>query len=103
MGDADHFTRHAARGKNSDYSRGKLYAHYPALKQAMKLRWFRFLSAVNRLLLPKIYRKKDLTQLSNFDKAVVGWKLWVTYRFLDAQTAQAVKTADKKAIRKLGI
>ena len=68
----------------------------------MRLIWFRFLSAFNRLLLPKVYRRPDLTQLSSLDKAIVGWKLWVTYRLLDAQSAQAVAAADKKARTNFG-
>lgn len=68
----------------------------------MRLIWFGFLSRLNKLLLPKVYRRQDLTDLSNMDKAVVGWKLWVTYRLLDAQSAQAVAAADKKASSNVG-
>ena len=53
---------------------------------SMKLTWFRFLSRLNKLLLPKIHMRPDLTRLSSFEKAVVGWKLWVTYRLLDAES-----------------
>ncbi len=38
----------------------------------------------NKSLLPKIYRKPDLMKLTAFDKAIVGWKMLVTYKFLDA-------------------
>lgn len=68
----------------------------------MRLIWFGFLSRLNKLFLPKMYRRQDLTHLSNMDKAVVGWKLWVTYRLLDAQSAQAVAAADKKASSNVG-
>lgn len=68
----------------------------------MKLSWYRFLSRLNRLLLPKIHRKEDLTRLTGFEKAVVGWKMWVTYRRLDAESAQAVTTADNEAKATLG-
>lgn len=68
----------------------------------MKLTWYRFLSRLNKLLLPKIHRKQDLTRLSGFEKAVVGWKLWVTYRILDAESAQAVTAAESKANATLG-
>ena len=68
----------------------------------MKLLWFRFLSGLNKALLPKIYRKPNLERLSAFDKAVVGWKMWVTYRRLDAESAQAVAAADNKASATLG-
>ena len=68
----------------------------------MKLVWFRFLSGLNKALLPKIYRKPNLERLSGFDKAIVGWKMWVTYRRLDAESAQAVATADNKASATFG-
>ena len=68
----------------------------------MKLFWFRFLSGLNKALLPKIYRKPNLERLSAFDKAVVGWKMWVTYRRLDAESAQAVATAENKTSATLG-
>lgn len=68
----------------------------------MRLAWFRFLSRLNKLLLPKIHRKPDLNRLKGWEKAIVGWKLWVTYRRLDAESAQAVTTADNKAKATLG-
>lgn len=61
------------------------------------LAWYRFLSAFNKALLPKIYRKPNLEQLSAFDKAIVGWKMWVTYRRLDAESAHQVAAAETKA------
>jgi hypothetical protein len=63
----------------------------------MRLSWFRFLSGMNKTLLPKVYRKPDLEQLSGFDKAIVGWKMWVTYRRLDAESARQVTSADASA------
>ena len=68
----------------------------------MKVMWWRLLSALNKALLPKIYRKPDLERLSAVEKAVVGWKMWVTYRRLDAESAHAVKAADKTAKATLG-
>lgn len=68
----------------------------------MKLTWFRFLSTMNKALLPKMYRKPNLERLSSMDKAIIGWKMWVTYRLLDAQSAQAVAAAESKASRTLG-
>ena len=68
----------------------------------MRLSWYRFLSRLNKLLLPKIHTKPDLTRLNGFEKAVVGWKLWVTYRRLDAESAHAVATADNEAKATLG-
>ena len=63
----------------------------------MRLTWFRFLSRLNKLLLPKIHRKPDLNRLSGLDKAVVGWKMGVTYRRLDAGRAQTVRAAEMAA------
>lgn len=65
----------------------------------MRLKWYRLLSQLNKLLLPKIHRKPDLTRLTGIEKAIVGWKMWVTYRRLDAESAQAVQAADKAAGR----
>jgi hypothetical protein len=63
----------------------------------MKLAWFRFLSGVNKALLPKMYRKPNLEQISAVDKALIGWKMWVTYRRLDAESARQVMTPEKTA------
>ena len=41
------------------------------------------LSKLNKWLLPSIHKAPDLTRLSGFQKAVVGWKMWVTYKHLD--------------------
>ena len=46
---------------------------------------WRVLSAMNRWLLPSIHKVPDLTRLNGFQKAIVGWKMWVTYRYLDAK------------------
>lgn len=62
----------------------------------MKLAWFRLLSRLNKSLLPKIYKKPDLERLSALEKAVVGWKMWVTYRRLDAESAHHVAMAEAK-------
>ena len=50
----------------------------------MNLLLWKFISALNKALLPKIYLKPNLMKLSNLDKAVVGWKMLTTYRYLDA-------------------
>ena len=63
----------------------------------MKYNVYRFLSLLNRLCLPQLYKKRDLTTLTPFDKAIVGWKILVTYRLLDAQSAQVVAEADSPA------
>ena len=41
------------------------------------------LSRLNKVLLPSIHKVTDLTRLSKFQKAMVGWKMYVTYRRLD--------------------
>jgi hypothetical protein len=41
------------------------------------------LSRLNKALLPAIHKVPDLTRLSKFQKAIVGWKMYVTYRRLD--------------------
>jgi len=46
---------------------------------------FGVLSQMNKLLLPRISKKQDLTRLKKWEQAVVGWRMWVTYRHLDAQ------------------
>ena len=42
------------------------------------------LSSVNKVILPKYFLKQNLEKLSNLDKVIVGWKMFVTYKFLDA-------------------
>ena len=49
---------------------------------------FAILSQLNRLLLPRFSKRQDLTQLMKWEQALVGWKMWVTYRHLDAQQAE---------------
>ena len=49
---------------------------------------FAILSQLNRLLLPRFSKRQDLTQLKKWEQALVGWKMWVTYRHLDAQQAE---------------
>ena len=41
------------------------------------------LSRLNKVLLPSIHKAPDLTRLNGIQKAVVGWKMYVTYRHLD--------------------
>jgi len=41
------------------------------------------LSRLNRRVLPAIHKVPDLSRLNGFQKAVVGWKMYVTYRHLD--------------------
>ena len=65
----------------------KIISHLDVLKLnlwRMNYTFWKSLSAINKALLPKIYRKPDLMKLTAIDKAVVGWKMFVTYQFLDA-------------------
>jgi len=50
----------------------------------MSFYFWRLLSGINSSLLPKIYRKPDLMKLTSLDKAVLGWKMFVTYKYLDS-------------------
>ena len=43
----------------------------------MKKQLFRFLARLNKLLLPKMWGK-DLARLSKAEKAIVGWRYYVT-------------------------
>ncbi len=40
-------------------------------------RFFRLLASINRAVLPKLW-SKDLLRLSPFQKAIVGYRYWVT-------------------------
>ena len=65
----------------------KIISHLDVLKLSlwnMNYTFWKSLSAINKALLPKIYRKPDLMKLTAIDKAIVGWKMFVTYQFLDA-------------------
>jgi hypothetical protein len=48
----------------------------------MKLQFFSALSKLNKTLLPKMWDKADLTNLSTKQKAIIGWKRWVTLNYL---------------------
>ena len=43
----------------------------------MKMFFFRVLSQVNKVILPR-YSKRDITRLSKVDKAIVAFRYWVT-------------------------
>lgn len=38
---------------------------------------FRLLARINKLVLPKMWHK-DLARLTKVQKAIVGWRIWVT-------------------------
>ena len=54
----------------------------------MNYSFWKFLSGLNKTVLPKIYQSPDLMNLSALQKAVIGWKIFVTYKFLDAAKSQ---------------
>ena len=43
----------------------------------MKSFFFKFLSRVNKAVLPR-YSKRDISRLSKIDKAIVAFRYWVT-------------------------
>ena len=49
------------------------------------------LSALNKTLLPKFYLKQNLEKLSNLEKGIVGWKILITYKYLDAAKEKGAK------------
>ena len=50
----------------------------------MKKKFFKILSRVNKKFLPSYSsRGLDLTKASKFQKAIVGWKSWVTKNSLN--------------------
>ena len=48
----------------------------------MKLQVLSVLSKLNKAVLPKMWDKADLGNLSTKQKAIIGWKLWVTLHYL---------------------
>lgn len=48
----------------------------------MKKSIFKLLSKFNKIVLPSYY-KRDLTKLKTWEKAIVGYKYWVTLGSLD--------------------
>jgi len=50
----------------------------------MKKKFFKFLSKVNKKVLPSLTKKEvDLAKASKFQMALFGYKLWVTKNSLD--------------------
>lgn len=50
----------------------------------MNKRFFKFLSKLNKKVLPSYSKRRlDLAKASKLQMAVIGWKLWVTKRALD--------------------
>jgi len=49
------------------------------------------LSTLNKRLLPTFYLKENLEKLSNIEKGIVGWKIFITYKYLDAAKEKGAK------------
>lgn len=50
----------------------------------MKKGFFKIISRINKKVLPSYSKKQlDLSKATKFQKAVIGWKLWVTKKALD--------------------
>ena len=43
------------------------------------------------MLLPTFYLKGNLEKLSNLEKGMVGWKIFITYKYLDAAKEKGAK------------
>jgi len=48
----------------------------------MKKGLFKVLAKINKIILPSLY-KKDPNKLSAFQKAILGYRYWVTMNALD--------------------
>jgi hypothetical protein len=48
----------------------------------MKKSVFQVLALINKMVLPR-YSKKDVTKLTSLEKAIVGYRYWVTINSLD--------------------
>jgi len=57
----------------------------------MKLQIFSALSKLNKAVLPKMWPTTDLANLSNKQKAIIGWKRWVTFSLLSEKEKQSNK------------
>ncbi len=49
---------------------------------SMKKKTFQLIAKFNKAILPKYY-KRDLTKLKKWEKAVVGYKYWITTNALE--------------------
>ena len=77
---------------------GTLHAHHTP--QPMKLDLVPFLECIEQALpCPRSTASPTSSVFPALDKAVVGWKMWVTYRRLDAESAHQVCVAESKRQR----
>ncbi|MCT4622284.1 MAG: SsrA-binding protein [Schleiferiaceae bacterium] len=49
----------------------------------MKLQLLKVLGNINKAVLPKVWNTADLSNLSTSEKAILGWKRWVTLKYLE--------------------
>jgi len=50
----------------------------------MKKRFFKMLSKINKKVLPSYSKRQlDLAKATKLQKAVIGWKMWVTKKALN--------------------
>lgn len=54
----------------------------------MKYHLFKFLSQVNKVVLPKLYKKPDLAKMNKAEMALAGWKRWVTFNYFEARDSR---------------
>ena len=66
-----------------------------AYLSAMKRTLFQFLTAVNHLILPKIYREGKLLGLPKWKMALLGYKRWVAFQLMDTGNPVDALTARK--------
>jgi hypothetical protein len=48
----------------------------------MKKSLFKLMAQINKVILPR-YSKRDLSKLSKFDQALIGFRYWVTKNSLE--------------------
>ncbi|MBT7528553.1 SsrA-binding protein [Flavobacteriaceae bacterium] len=50
----------------------------------MKLIFFKILAKLNKLLLPSLSKRRiDLTKITLMEKAILGWKLFITKKVIN--------------------
>jgi len=64
------------------YSMIALFAGFCNFILMVTKSFFKFLAAINKMILPK-YSKRDINALSKIDKALVAYRYWVTIHAID--------------------
>ncbi len=50
----------------------------------MKLIFFKIIAKLNKLLLPSLSKRRiDLTKITLIEKAILGWKLYITKKVIN--------------------